>query len=247
MQAENVSTDVAVIIPAYNEAESIGAVLTELQQLPPSTVRHVLVVDNASTDDTSIKAQKFGVTVLREAERGYGAACLCAVQALRVLYGVDSREQVIVVFLDGDGSDDPQHIPELIQPILNGQKDFMLGSRTIYKESKQVLTSAQKLGNAIAVTVMRLIYGVNYTDLGPLRALRLSTLDTLALSDRSWGWNVEMQLRVARKQLRAGEIPVQYRKRYAGRSKISGSLIGSIRAATKILWVLTRELIRLPR
>lgn len=244
---KNTNTNVAVIIPAYNEAESIGMVLTELSELPLEMVRHVFVVDNASTDDTSKNAQEFRVTVLQEAERGYGAACLCAIQALRALYPANSRDEVIIVFLDGDGSDDPRHIPELIGPILNGQKDFMIGSRTIYQESKQLLTGPQELGNTIALAVIRLLYQVKFTDLGPLRALRLSTLDTLGLSDRSWGWNVEMQLRAARLQLRVGEIAVRYRKRYAGQSKISGSIIGSIRAATKILWVLTRELIRVSR
>lgn len=218
------------MIPALNEERALPYVLREIPRPP---VRRVVVADNGSTDATAEVAVENGAEVVHEPERGYGAACL------RALAHLDSDPPDIVVFLDGDYSDHPDELPSLIQPILEGRADVVIGSRATGRRERGALSPQQRVGNAIASTALGLLYGVRYTDLGPFRAVRWETLEHLQMCDRNYGWTVEMQIKAARQRIPYCEVPVSYRRRI-GVSKVSGTVRGSVYAGAKILWLLGR-------
>jgi rSAM/selenodomain-associated transferase 2 len=216
------SQRIAVIIPALNEEAAIGHVLDAI----PRWIDEVVIVDNGCTDTTASVARGHGATVVREPRRGYGAACL---RGLVALNGPD-----IVVFLDADNSDDPSAMDGLVEPIVHGQADLVIGSRTLGRAARGALTWPQRFGNVLASTLIRGIWGQACTDLGPFRAIRFSALLDLGMNDLDYGWTVQMQARAFRRGLRVVEIPVSYRKRI-GQSKISGTVRGVVGAGTKIL------------
>jgi len=222
---------VAVVIPALDEALALPGVLSAI---PSPPVGRVVVVDNGSTDDTAAIARRAGAHVIHEPRRGYGAACLAGLAALR---GAPPR---VVAFLDGDGSDDPAELPRLVEPILGGRADLVIGSRALGGADPGSLTPVQRLGNRLATALLGIGFGARFTDLGPFRAIGWEALEGLAMRDRDYGWTVEMQARAARAGLRCLEVPVSYRRRAAGRSKISGTLRGGFAAGSKILVTIAR-------
>ncbi len=213
---------ILVIIPALNEEESIGKVISDI----PQWVDEVIVVDNGSTDKTVEIARSKGARVVFEPERGYGIACLTGIAS--------AKETDIIVFLDGDYSDYPGEMPLLVDPIIENQADMVIGSRVTGNAEKGALTPQAIFGNWLSCKLMRLFWGVKYTDLGPFRAIRFKTLQSLGMRDRNYGWTVEMQIKAAQQGVRELEVPVSYRKRI-GKSKISGTLRGVVGAGTKIL------------
>ena len=219
---------VGVVIPARNEAAALPEVLAAI--LPQ--VAEVVVVDTASTDGTPEIARSRGALVVEEPRRGYGRACLAGIAALSP--AVDT-----VLFMDADAADRPEDLARLLAPIAAGEADLVIGARTMGVE-RGALTPQQVFGNALACRLIRLIWGVRYTDLGPFRAIRRDALARLSMRDETWGWTVEMQVRAARLGLRVREVPVGYRRRI-GQSKISGTLSGTVRAGVKILWVIGAE------
>ena len=221
---------VAVIIPALNEEQALGQVLAAI---PHAVVREIVVVDNGSTDRTADVARAAGATVVREPRRGYGAACLAGLARLA------ANPPGIVVFIDADASDDPAELPAVLAPIREGRADLVVGSRVRGEHEPGSLTAAQMAGNRLATFLLRALFGVRYTDLGPFRAIRWAALERLRMRDRDYGWTVEMQARAARAGLAALEVPVRYRRR-VGRSKISGTLRGVIGAGWKILLTIVR-------
>ena len=228
--------DVAVVIPALDEAHTLPAVLAAI---PRQRVREIVVVDNGSRDDTARVARASGSTVLDEPRRGYGAACLRGLAHLR------GSPPAIVAFLDADGSDDPAELPRLLAPIDRGQADLVVGARVPGPREAGALTLVQRFGNTLAVSLIRLLFGARYSDLGPFRAIRWEALERLAMRDRDFGWTVEMQARAARLGLASAEVPVSYRRRRGGRSKISGTVRGVVGASAKILMTIAR--VRLAR
>lgn len=225
---------ICVIIPAFNEENGVGQVLSEI---PRDLVSEVVVVNNASTDNTERIAKESGATVLREPVSGYGRACLKGID-----YLTNSKVQPdVVVFLDADHSDYPEELRGLVQPILRNMADLVIGSRVLGKKQKGAMTPQQILGNWLATRLMKLFYGIKFTDLGPFRAIRFSSLLDLDMQDKTYGWTVEMQLKAAKKNIRCLEVPVRYRKRI-GFSKISGTLKGTILAGYKILYTIFRYL-----
>lgn len=223
------SPRVAVIIPALNEEKSIHHVL---RAIPRQIAELVIVVDNGSSDRTASVANENGAQVLREIDKGYGAACLAGIAALP-----DQIE--IVVFIDADFSDFPEEMDKLIEPILRNDADFVIGSRMVYPSARAALTPQQRFGNRLATRLIGVLFGHRYSDLGPFRAIRKKALDSLHMSDRGYGWTVEMQIKVIRAGLRIMEIPVRYRQRL-GESKISGTLTGTMCAGSKILYTVFR-------
>jgi len=227
---------VAAVIPALNEADSIGLVLADL---PRSVVERVVVCDNGSVDATASVARAAGALVVEEPRRGYGAACLKGLAAL------ESDPPDVVLFLDADRSDDAGEASALLAPILDGTADFVIGSRALGGAEPGSLTPAQRFGNRLAAALLRALYGVPATDLGPFRAIRWESLRALGMRDRDFGWTVEMQVKAARHGLRTLEVPVRYRRR-AGNSpsKISGTVKGTILAGTKILGTIAADYLR---
>jgi glycosyltransferase involved in cell wall biosynthesis len=219
---------ITVIIPAFNEEQAIAQVIAEI---PRPLVSDVIVVDNASTDRTADVARAAGARVVPEAQRGYGSACLSGISAL--------QSPDIVVFLDGDHSDYPEDLPQVIAPILADEADLVIGSRALGERERGSLTPQQVWGNRLACLLLRLIYRHRYTDLGPFRAIRRESLLALGMVDRNYGWTVEMQIRALRRGLRVVEVPVRYRSRI-GQSKISGTLSGSVKAGYKIITTILR-------
>lgn len=218
---------VAVILPAFNEMNAIGAVLKAL----PKQLDDVIVVDNNSTDNTAAIAKEQGATVLFEKRKGYGYACLKGIDYLK------NNPPDIVVFLDADYSDFPEDLVHLIAPILNNKVDFVVGARVAALREKGAMTPQQLFGNALACWLMRRLFDSQFTDLGPFRAIRWETLMQLHMNDKTYGWTIEMQLKVLRQKITYIEIPVRYRKRI-GYSKVSGTLKGTIFAGIKILgWI----------
>jgi glycosyltransferase involved in cell wall biosynthesis len=218
------------VIPALNEEAALPLVLRDI---PRDAVRRVVVADNGSTDATAEVALRHGAEVVQELERGYGAACLKALDHL-----ADDAPD-IVVFIDGDYSDHPEELPALVTPILRGEADLTVGSRATGRRERGALNLQQRVGNTIACGALRALYGARYTDLGPFRAIRWSALRALQMEDRNYGWTVEMQIKAARRHLRYCEVPVSYRRR-VGVSKVSGTVRGSVGAGAKILWLLGR-------
>lgn len=219
---------VGLIIPARNEAQALGQVLAGI---PRELVDELIVVDNGSTDETAQVARQAGARVVAEPVPGYGRACL------RGLATLDPTIEVIV-FMDADHSDHPEDLPALLEPIAQGRADLVIGSRVAQAQPGS-LTVQQRLGNRLACTLMRWRFGVRYTDLGPLRAIRREALARLQMRDPAFGWTVEMQAKAARAHLRIEEVPVRYRPRI-GRSKISGTLTGTVRAGIAILTTIGR-------
>ncbi len=213
----------AVIIPVLNEEESLPLVL---EAIPPDLVHEIIVVDNGSTDRSAEVARLAGATVIHEPHRGYGAACLRGIAA------TDGHE--IIVFLDGDYSDYPEDMRDLLLPVIAGETDMVIGSRMITLESRRALLPQARFGNQLAAVLMRLLFGIRCTDLGPFRVIRRSALLALEMQDKDFGWTVEMQLRAHLRKIRVSELPVRYRKR-VGVSKITGTLSGTLRASYKIL------------
>lgn len=219
---------IGVVIPALNEAEALPLVLRAI----PGWVAHVVVADNGSTDKTAEVARACGAMVVSEPVRGYGRACLTALAAMPP---VD-----VIVFLDGDASDVPDEMGLLLAPIAEGRAELVIGSRTAGVREPGSLTPQQVFGNALACWLIRLVWGQRYSDLGPFRAIAWASLQRLAMTDKDYGWTVEMQVRAAKLAMRAAEVPVSYRRR-VGVSKVSGTIRGVIGAGTKILYVIGRE------
>ena len=221
---------VAVIIPALNEEEPIAGVVREC--LATCLPNDLIVVDNGSTDRTAQCAREAGARVVT-APRGYGRACAAGVRAL-------SPECQIVVFLDGDGSDVPAMMNKLIDPIARGTQDFVIGSRTRGQREPGSMNFQQILSGRIAGFILRLLYGVRYTDMCPFRAIRCDALTKLDMREETYGWNLEMQMKAARSGLRVLEIPVNHRRRSGGKSKVSGTLHGTFVAGARIIATLVR-------
>lgn len=216
---------ILVIIPAFNEAAAIAQVIGDI---PEGLVTEVIVVNNASTDETEKNARKAGATVLHESRRGYGYACL------RGLAYASSRNPDVIVFLDGDYSDHPNEMSELVAPIIAGTHDFVVGSRTMGKSEKGALLPQARWGNRLACLLIHWIWGVRYSDLGPFRAIRYTSLVNLNMRDTTFGWTIEMQIKAHLAGLRTTEIPASYRRR-VGVSKITGTFMGTLKASAKIL------------
>lgn len=223
---------VDVVIPALNEREGLPLVLGAL---PRHLVREVVVVDNGSVDGTAEAAQGLGATVVREPRRGYGSACLAGIARLSRL----PIPPEVVVFLDADFSDHPEELPLLVNPIARGEADLVVGSRLLGSRERGALPAHSRLGNALAARLLRWWIGAAASDLGPFRAIRWAALLELGMSDRGYGWTVEMQIKAARCGLRAVEVPVSYRRR-VGISKVSGTVRGSAGAGAKILLTIAR-------
>ncbi len=226
---EFVTLKVTVIIPALNEAESIGHVVAEM---PWDLIAECIVVDNGSSDATAKIATQAGARVV-QSQRGYGAACLAGSNA-----ALDTSE--ILVYMDGDGSDIIADLPRLLAPIQDNQADFVIGSRLRGKREAGSMLSSQVFAGRFVGFLLRIFQGVKYTDMGPFRAIRRSSLKELQMSELTYGWNLEMQIKAAQHQLRIVEIPVDYRKRIGGESKVSGNFSASMKAAARILEVLFR-------
>lgn len=222
------------LMPALNEAECLPAVLASLRD---RGLRAVWVVDNGSTDETARVAREGGAQVVVCPQRGYGRACLKGLEAL------SASPPEVVVFLDADGSDDPDDLTALLAPLERGEADLVIGSRALGRAEVGALTPVQRFGNALSCWLIRLLWGVRFTDLGPFRAITRAALARLEMQDRNFGWTVEMQVRAAGRGLRCAEIPVGYRRRI-GQSKVSGTISGSVKAGVKILWVIGIEALR---
>ncbi len=221
---------IIVLIPAYNEAESIHLVIQEI----PSIVHTIIVVNNNSTDATAQVATQAGVVVLHQPIKGYGNACLLGLQYIAQVHA----DADIIVFLDGDYSDYPQELTNIVQPIIDNKADFVIGARVAKWREQSAMTPQQIFGNWLATTLMRIMYRATYTDLGPFRAITYSKLLLLHMQDTTYGWTVEMQLKALKHKLNYTEIPVHYKKRI-GISKVSGTVTGTIGAGYKIIsWIL---------
>ncbi len=224
------SSQYALLIPALNEAESIGLLL---RQIPDELFSQVIVIDNGSEDRTADLARTAGACVVFEPRRGYGQACLTGLDWL-------NPETVAVAFMDADLSDDPADLTRLVRLFEEGRWDLVIGSRVLGNPQPGSLTYLQRSGNWLSTRLIHWLWGMSFTDLGPMRMVSRRALAALRLQDRDFGWNVEMQARAARLCLRVCEIPVSYRQRTLGKSKISGTAVGSLRAGIKILWTIYR-------
>jgi glycosyltransferase involved in cell wall biosynthesis len=222
--------EVSVVIPALNEAENIAAVVREL---PWDLIRECIVVDNGSTDATAAEALAAGARIVHQPQPGYGRACAAGAAAA-------DTESRIFVFMDGDGSDVPAEMGQLLQPILAGECDFVIGSRMRGKREPGSMLISQIFAGWLAGVLLRSLYRVRYTDMGPFRAITRDALIRLHMREETYGWNLEMQMRAAQCGLRIREIPVSYRNRAGGVSKVAGSLTGSVRAAIRITQTLLR-------
>ncbi len=217
---------ISVIIPVFNEQDAIEKVIGDI---PGHLPTEIIVVDNGSTDQTAKLAAAMGARIVRENRRGYGSACLAGIAA--------TNNPDIVVFLDGDYSDHPNEMPGLIAPILANRADLVIGSRVLGNSEPGALMIQARFGNRLATTLIKILFGVSYTDLGPFRAIRYRALIDLDMRDKTFGWTVEMQVKAAKKALKIQEMPVSYRKRI-GVSKITGTLKGTLKAGWKILFTI---------
>lgn len=214
---------IVTIIPALDEEAAIGGVVEAVSR---ELVHEVIVVDNGSHDGTAAVAQAAGATVIQELRRGYGSACLAGARL--------AQQADILVFLDGDGSDDPTELPRVLHPILHGQAELVLGSRTLGQDDHSGLTPQQRVGNFVVTSLVRLLYGVTLTDIGPFRAITQSTFQALGMEHTTYGWPVEMVVKAAKQGHRIVEVPVSCHKRI-GRSKVAGTVKGSLLAGYHLL------------
>ncbi|HVG33448.1 MAG TPA: glycosyltransferase family 2 protein [Pyrinomonadaceae bacterium] len=228
--ARSVSPRVSVVIPALNEEDCIAEVV---RMIPREIASEVIVVDNGSDDQTAERAREAGARVVQEPQRGYGRACRAGVQSV-------APDCEIIVFLDGDGSDCPELMERLVEPIRRDTHDFVIGSRTRGRREQGSMNFQQLFAGRVAGMLLRLLYGVRYTDMCPFRAIRRDRLEHLGMHEETYGWNLEMQMRAARAGLRILELPVNHRCRIGGESKVSGTLAGTLRAGTRILTTLAR-------
>ena len=224
MRAEK---SVGVIIPALNEEQAIGKVIADI----PNWVDRIIVVDNGSTDRTAEVARNAGGVVVAEPNRGYGLACLAGLK--------HASDLDVVVFLDSDYSDYPEDMPALVDPIVAGEYEMVIGSRMLQPLPAGALTPQQRFGNWLACTLVHMLWGKRYTDLGPFRAITRRSLDKLDMQDRTYGWTIEMQIKATINGIAVHEVPVRYRPRI-GQSKVSGTVIGTMRAGHKILTTIAR-------
>ncbi len=232
-------TDVIdVIIPVLDEEDSITLVIRDI---PKELVRSIYVCDNGSTDESATRAKAAGAVVISEPQRGYGAACLKAIQYI----SVDALQVKpdIIVFLDGDYSDRPSELPRLIDKLISEDLDLVIGSRVLGNSEKGSLGLVQQYGNILSTWLIRRLFNYHYTDLGPFRAIRFDRLTKMQMCDRNYGWTVEMQVKAAKQKLRVGEVPVSYHKRI-GKSKISGTLKGILGASSKILYTIFKSFVK---
>lgn len=223
---------VDVVIPAFNEENAIGEVLKEIDR---QLVREVIVVNNGSTDNTEKVALKNGATVLFESNKGYGSACLKGIEYVKN----KEVQPDILVFIDADHSDYPGEMKKLTDPVKSGMADLVIGSRSAGKRQRGSMTPQQIFGNWLATRLMKIFYGVRFTDLGPFRAISYEKLLELGMKDKDYGWTVEMQLKAAKHGLKCMEVPVNYRPRI-GKSKVSGTVKGTIMAGYKIIYTIFR-------
>ncbi len=221
---------IVVIIPALNEEESLPKVLKDI----PEYVDETIVVDNGSTDSTITVADKNGATVLTEVEKGYGAACLKAIDYIK------NKNYDIIVFLDGDYSDFPEEMNLLIEPIIKDNYEVVIGSRILGKREKGAMLPQALFGNWLASFLIKLFWNYKFTDLGPFRAVKYSSFLKLNMQDRNYGWTVELQIKAAKQKMKCMEVPVSYRKRI-GKSKVTGTLKGTAKASFKILYLIFRS------
>lgn len=217
---------VFVVIPAYNEEQSIGTVIVEIPHIPRE---NVIVVSNNSSDNTEQVARANGATTLVENRQGYGWACLKGID-----YAIENGAKIIV-FMDGDYSDYPSEMTEVLKPILTQDMDMVIGSRTLGKRQKGSMTVPQVFGNWLATNLLKIFYGAHFTDLGPFRAIKTESLQKLHMSDKTYGWTIEMQIKAAKKKLKFCEVPVNYKTRI-GTSKVSGTIKGAVLAGIKIIF-----------
>jgi glycosyltransferase involved in cell wall biosynthesis len=225
---------ICLIIPAFNEENGVGQVI---QEIPKNLISEIVVVNNNSTDNTEKVARENGATVLRESTPGYGRACLKGIGYLKK----SETKPDVVVFLDADHSDYPEEMAQLIQPILENKADLVIGSRALGNKEQGSMTPQQIFGNWLATRLLKILYNVKFTDLGPFRAIRFDKLLEMDMQDKTYGWTVEMQLKAAKLGYRCVEVPVKYRKRI-GFSKISGTVKGTVMAGYKILFTIFKYL-----
>jgi glycosyltransferase involved in cell wall biosynthesis len=225
-----------VLIPAFNEENALPLVL---QNLPRHLIRQVIVCDNGSTDGTAAAAIVNKAVVVSEPRKGYGSACLAGMRYLSQL--PPSEQPQIVVFIDGDFSDYPDDLPKVVGPILNDGMDMVIGSRSLGGMESGAMTLPQRFGNWLAPLMIRYLFGYRFTDLGPFRAIRWDKLQALHMADTNFGWTVEMQVKAAKQRLKCTEVAVRYRKRAAGKSKVSGTIKGAVLAGWKIITTILRE------
>ena len=237
MRLPDATTTVSVVIPCLNEEDAIPAVVAEVLA---QGADEVIVVDNGSNDATAARAREAGARVVSEPRRGYGRACAAGVAAVRP----DAR---IVCFLDGDGSDVPSFLPVVVGPVARGEADFVMGSRLTGRREPGSMTPQQLVAGHLAGVLMRLVYGVRFTDMSPFRAMRLGDLRDLGMSEQTYGWNLEMQMRAAARGLRILEVPVDHRCRRGGVSKVSGNVVAGLSAAWKIATTFVRLAVTLRR
>ncbi len=223
-----------VIIPAFNEENSVRNVINDI---PKELVREIIVVNNNSTDKTALNAKSAGAVVLEESNMGYGNACLKGMAHV----AKKNIKPDIIVFLDADYSDYPEEIVDVIAPILNQNMDMVIGSRALGNLEKGSMTPQQIFGNWLATFLLKLFYGVSYTDLGPFRAIKYDSLVALSMKDKTYGWTVEMQVKAAKQKMNTCEVPVNYRVRI-GFSKVSGTVKGTIGAGYKIITTIFKYL-----
>ena len=228
------NTIIDVIIPVYNEADSIAYVIRDI---PNDLVRNIIVCNNNSTDDTPDIARRSGAVVVDAPARGYGNACL---KGMAYIAGQKTKPD-IVVFLDGDYSDFPGQLPEVVAPIIHENFDMVIGSRALGKMEQGAMMPQQIFGNWLATRLIKIFFGYTFTDLGPFRAIRYDRLLELQMADKTYGWTVEMQVKAAKKGFRCKEVAVDYKKRI-GESKVSGTIKGTILAGYKILWTIFKSL-----
>jgi glycosyltransferase involved in cell wall biosynthesis len=214
--------NIAIVIPALNEEAALRQLLTEI---PPAFAQWIVVVDNGSTDRTAAVARAANAVVVSEPERGYGRACLKGFTTAKSL-GAE-----FVIFMDGDGSDDPADLPAMLAPVIEGQADFSIGSRVTTASERGAIPPQARLGNWMVSRMIHLLYGVHLHDIGSFRVIRCSTLDALQMNEMTFGWPVEMLVKSARAHYRIVEQPIHYRRRSHGRSKVAGTVVGSVKAA----------------